>query len=176
MVEITALLHCVPSTSPTQPPNMFLWISVRSLMSVCISTSAPDTFHLPLQLSAPGKLYELHQQTSHGLWHLLALASGDLQQEKRGRKGRSKLQVFISLTLLQAKCVPQPKSLHLKVANSPWLLSASTPSPCPLEPRGDNICYYWLWLTALYGGCHLLLAGTLIEWGCKYCSLHGWWM
>lgn len=100
-----------------------------SLISVYIITSVPGVFYLPLQISAsftllccPRKLYGLHQQNSHGLWVLLGLASGDLQQEM----GRGiEVRVFIPLTPPFKTSRPNvflsQKSLHLNAANATWL-------------------------------------------------------
>lgn len=112
--------------------------------------SALDVFHLPLQISVrftllccPRKLCELYQQTFHCLCALLGLATGDLQQEMGGR---SKFIAFIPLVLsLQVHFRPSVflsrKSLHLKAANSMWLLSISTNLflSLPFGLRGDII-------------------------------------
>ena len=51
-----------------------------------------------------------------------------------------------------------------------------SPSACFFGPRGDGICWWWLWVTALCHSSHRLLAGTLIGWAGDYSSLFGLWV
>ena len=52
----------------------------------------------------------------------------------------------------------------------------TSPSACFFGPRGDGICWWWHWVTALSPSSHRLLAGTLIGWAGDYSSLFGLWV